>query len=197
VSSDPRAFAENYTPDQRDLIRFAWNGKHSQEFHDSNQEFRHAVAAVVIADPYCAPVNLIRDLLVEDGDWSHEAWCSPFHFADLATAFLRAGGPQVVSDFAVVINRTFDTFGAAHSIRLTLVEARTFEREAERLLQTESDERARACLESVKVLFAKITNGTAREGWATIPSGTPVRNIKVVHPSPTRRFLDRIRSWFG
>jgi hypothetical protein len=38
-------FISGYAVDQLPQIMFAWNGKHAEEFEDTNQEFRWQVVA--------------------------------------------------------------------------------------------------------------------------------------------------------
>lgn len=173
-------FAKNYTPNQRDRIRFAWNGKHAGEFHDDNQDFRQAVVSAVLADPAEAPIDLVRDLLEEDALWSHGAWCAPETYPDLLTVLLRRGGPAVLPDFASAMSATFDTFGSAHTMALSPDEAGRYREESARLLSRETDDRRRTQLQMAAELFEKIQAGNATDGWAVVPPGTPVRNIRVV-----------------
>lgn len=187
-------FARRYTADQRGRIRFAWNGKHAVELHDDNQEFRRAVVDAVLLDSAESPIELLRDLLEEEALWSHEAWCAPDTYPDLLTVLLRRGGPAALPDFAAAMSATFDTFGSAHTMALTPDEARRFREESAQLLAREPDERRRTQLQMAVELFEKLQAGTATEGWAVVPPGTPV-----LHPSvrSSRVVLRESQEWIG
>ena len=90
-------FAAHYTPGQREVIRFAWNGKHGAEFHDQNQEFRWAIAVLILSEPRSIPIVLIRDIVLEDALWSREAWCAPDHFPGMLAILLRRGGACAIN----------------------------------------------------------------------------------------------------
>jgi hypothetical protein len=177
-------FALNYTGDQREAIRFVWNGKHADEFHDENQSFRWSVAELILSEPESFPIILVRDLLLEDGLWSREAWCAPNHFAGLLSILLQRGGRGYLADFAAAMNTTFDTFGAAHQVVVSPQQAHELLEETELQLSVITDARRRIELESAKELFRKLIEGSATKGWAMVPPGTPVRNIRVVHSVP-------------
>lgn len=185
-------FARRYTPDQRGQIRFNWNGKCAAEFIDDNQEFRRTVVNAVLLDPAESPIELLRDLLEEEALWSHEAWCTPDTYPDLLTVLLRRGGPAALADFASAMSATLDTFGSAHTMALTPDEARRFREESMRLLAREPDERRRTQVQMAVELFEKLQAGTATEGWAVVPPGTPVTNIRVVYARGS--FVARVKA---
>lgn len=186
-------FALRYTTDQSEAIRFAWNGKHAAEFQDENQEFRWSLAQLIISEPDLVPIVLIRDILLEDATWSHEAWCAPHHFAGLLSILLQRGGREYLGDFAAAMNATFDTFGAAHEVVIPQQQAHELLQEAELHLLIETDVRRRSELESARELFRKLIEGNATQGWATVPPGTPVRNIRVLGSALATRHTFRSR----
>lgn len=55
-------FIQTYCESDERRIRFAWNGKHADEFRDANQDFRHEVLEVVSEHTDAAPPLLLRDL---------------------------------------------------------------------------------------------------------------------------------------
>jgi hypothetical protein len=177
-------FAAHYATHQRELIRFAWNGKHSADFFDENQEFRDSIARVVLSEPDSVPIVLVRDILLEDALWSREAWCAPHHFAGLLSILLQRGGREYLIDFAVAMNATFDTFGAAHEIALSPRSAHELLQDTELHLLVETDARRRSELQGARKLFRKMIEGKATDGWVTVPPGTPVKNIRVLGRVP-------------
>lgn len=58
-------FITLYEGDNR-RIRFAWNGKHADDFEDANETFRAAVLARLLAHPELAPLPLVRDVFVAE-----------------------------------------------------------------------------------------------------------------------------------
>jgi hypothetical protein len=196
-------FALGYTGHQREAIRFAWNGKHAGEFHDENQSFRWSLVQLILSEPESIPIILVRDLLLEDASWSREAWCAPNHFAGLLSVLLERGDREYLSDFAAAMNATFDTFGAAHQIAISQQQAHGFLERTELQLLVETDPGRRSELESAKELFRNLIEGSATKGWATLPPGTPVKNIRVVRSVPPKE-SDRVisktnslRSWLS
>jgi hypothetical protein len=195
-------FALRYTTHQRRAIRFAWNGRHAAEFRDENQDFRSSVAQVTLSEPDSVPIVLVRDLLLEDASWSREAWCAPHHFAGLLSILLRRGGREYLADFAVAMNATFDTFGAAHEVTIPREQARELLLETGLRLLAETDARRRSELESARELLRKLIEGNATRGWVIVPPGTPVRNVRVLR-SASRSVKGRsagstihdLRSW--
>jgi hypothetical protein len=177
-------FALNYTGEQREAIRFVWNGKHASEFHDENQDFRWSVAGLILSDPDSFPIILVRDLLLEDALWSREAWCAPNHFAGLLSVLLQRGGREYLADFAAAANASFDTFGAAHQVAVSPEKAHELLEETDLQLLVVTDAGHRAQLESSRDLFRKLIEGNATKGWVTVPPGTPVKNIRVVRSTP-------------
>ncbi|WP_321473567.1 hypothetical protein [uncultured Paludibaculum sp.] len=191
TSESIHKFALDYDGQQRVAIRFAWNGKHADEFRDENQELRWSLAKLVLAEPDSVPLVLVRDLLMEDSAWSHEAWCAPHHFAGLLSILLLRGGREYLFDFAAAMNATFDTFGAAHEVAISSEKAHDFLREADAHLLVETDPRRRSELDGAKELFQKMIDGNAANGWVKIPPGTPVRNIRIVDSVPQSAKAER------
>lgn len=93
-------------------------------------------------------------------------------------------GREYLVDFAVAMNATFDTFGAAHEVAISQQQARELLRETELHLLIETDARRRSELEGARGLFSKRIEGNAAEGWFVVPPGTPVRNIRVLGSVP-------------
>lgn len=149
-------------------MRFEWNGKHAGDFVDANQEFRRAVRQAALGDPSAFPLELFRHLAAEEAEWSREAWCAPEDFPELLAALLRRGGREAIRDFAAAANFTFDTFGAAHEVRLTRDEADEYLDAARELLNSETDEQARAALKSTVELLEKLRDGNAADGWVAV-----------------------------
>jgi hypothetical protein len=178
--NDIEQFVRDYNGSQKHRIEFAWNGKHASEFRDANQEFRSHVVAFVCEHSGQGSVELLRDLFIEDSKWSVQAWCAPFTFATLGGLLLTRGGVDYLSDFLEGFNASFDTFGACHQMDLDPIVASALIRHSQQQLNNTLHEPTKTKLESGQQLFEKLQGGNAAQGWATLKSGTPVTNIRVV-----------------
>jgi hypothetical protein len=193
---DVSGFIQSYTAGMRDAIAFAWNGKHAAEFQDRNQEFRWMVVKECVANPAASPPQLLADLFIADAEWSKQAWCSPLHFAALGAALLERGDPMSVLAFARGFRTSFDTFGACHSMVVSLDALLQAKSQAQALLSTASEPEDKQLLESALELFAKLEAGTACQGWATAGPGTPVSNVRVVWPRWYHKLWQRLKRAF-
>jgi len=195
--SNVQEYVANYTPAEAARVAFAWNGKHAAEFQDTNQEFRLAVAKYCIEHPEQASPELLETLLRADAAWSREAWCSPGQFDKLARVLLIRGGDSVLDAFAECFYSSFDTFGACHHMQLPQhVLVVLLEALQQRIPQC-LDPQRKKWLEGSHELLGKLQRGVASQGWATLPPGTQVSNVRVVWPRLYHRIWRRIRSWFG
>jgi hypothetical protein len=169
--SDAAAFVAGFTEVESARVAFAWNGKHAGEFLDSNQEFRWAVAEYCLTHPEAAPVQLLEALFTAEAEWSKEAWGAPENFAELGALLLERGGSSVLGVFAAAFNRSFDTFGACHSMHLSRSRLVELSAAAETGAATATDETVRKQLTSARELFVKLADGSASEGWFTVVPG--------------------------
>lgn len=60
-----QSFADNYTAADFDKIRYDWNGKSGQEFHDSNYAFRIELSQYLIPQIETVKEELVQALYVE------------------------------------------------------------------------------------------------------------------------------------
>jgi hypothetical protein len=195
--SSAKDYVVNYAEAESERVAFSWNGKHAEEFIDTNQEFRWEVVNYCIAHPDDAPTPLLEALLRADAAWTREAWGSPRHFQSLASAVLVRGRESALDTFADCLYASFDIFGACHQLQLppdVLSELTATLRQ--RLAGAPTDDR-RKRLEGALELFEQIGQGTASQGWAALPPGTPVSNISVVWPRWYHRLWQHIKSFFG
>ena len=190
--SDAADFISQYVPASRGEIDFSWNGKHAEEFKDSNQEFRWDVVNQCIAQPNLASPLLLEHLLLADAEWTAEAWGSPQHFAQLGSVFLERGQEAAINSFAKAFTRSFDTFGACHEMQLAKELLSRLTANGKELLLQATEENQRKRLEAVVELFTKLENETATQGWAKVEPGTPVSNVRVVWPRWYHKLWARI-----
>jgi hypothetical protein len=180
--TDIKAFISSYTETSRQYIAFTWNGKHSVEFQDSNQDFRWEVARQCISTPENSSPLLLEHLFLEDAMWAREAWGSPEHFAALGEMLLLCGQEAALIAFAKGFVSSFDTFGACHEIQLPTEICEHLSQAAHQILASTNDEEQRKPIDAVIELFGKLKTGTARQGWAKVEPGTPATNIRMVWP---------------
>src|SRR6476660_5740237 len=143
-----KAFVANYSAASIERIRFVWNGKHGADFSDANQEFRTDVVEVVVDQPHKAPLELVRDLFLEEASWCREAWGSSRHFSELAENVVKKCGVAFLDDFLKGMMMSFDTFGACHQMRLREFEIEEFSQAIEERLKQTPEKRSGSLLES-------------------------------------------------
>lgn len=185
-------FISEYKSTDRERIAFAWNGKHSSEFVDANQEFRWSIAKECIENPALAMSELLEQLFLADAEWSRQAWGAPNHFAGLGRALLLRGGDSAIDAFSIGFITSFDTFGACHQICLPDEQLQELIAAVNEKLKATSDDKTRNRLESALKLFRQIQGGNATAGWHALAPGTEVTNIRIVSPSWIRRLWGRL-----
>lgn len=182
--TSPTQFIRDYAPQDRGSIAFAWNGKHAEEFFDSNASFRRSVIEACLASPTQAPSTLLEDLFLAESCWAREAWGSPRDFAQLGQTLLERGEADAIPAFSKGFMASFDTFCACHEIALApdLIIKLTV---ATRVLleNPANDERTKGCLESTLERLGKMQVGTAPQGWFALRAGTEASKIRIVGPS--------------
>jgi hypothetical protein len=119
VHDEIETFIATYSAAAEPRIAFAWNGKHSESFVDSNYDFRKAVLVHVLANKETAPVPLIRDLFLAETRYSKEAWAVDPRVGELAKLLLTRGGPDYVEAFLEGKYQGMDASMAATSFAAT------------------------------------------------------------------------------
>ena len=117
-----------------------------------------------------------------DAEWSREAWGSPRHFAQLGALLLQRGEGGVLASFSEGFNRSFDTFGACHAMSLSQELLERLSAAANTAVAAATDESSLKLATAARDLFAKLSQGTASEGWVTVADGTSASNVRVVWP---------------
>ena len=191
------SFVGSYSQAERPRIAFAWNGKHASEFRDANQDFRWAVVTHCLASPGEATPNLLADLFLADAEWSAEAWAAPHHFAQLGALLLERGTSEALDPFSVGFVRSFDTFGACHAMSLSPQLLAQLSESANAAIATATEEPTLNRLVSARDLLAKLSAGTASQGWATVSSGTSVSDLQVIWPRWQHRLWQAVKRLLG
>lgn len=106
-----RDFVEAYNGNTS-AIRFAWNGKHDEQFQDANELFRDAVIDCVIETPASAPLPLLVDLYRALTDYSIEAWCIDERVETIGRLMLTKGRVAVAHEYIDGARKTFDAMCA-------------------------------------------------------------------------------------
>lgn len=65
TEKDFQTFADNYSSKDFDKIKYNWNGKYGQEFHDNNYDFRMKLCQFLIPQIEKVNIELVRDLYAE------------------------------------------------------------------------------------------------------------------------------------
>ncbi|MCE9544159.1 MAG: hypothetical protein K8T25_01345 [Planctomycetia bacterium] len=138
-------------------IRFDWNGKHAEEFVDSNMAFRDVIREAVLVDVSAAPLDLVRDLFRAETQCSREAWGIVDGVGALAEPLLRRGGSAYLDDYLQGKFQSFDaSLGSAFEYDLPL--ARSMLAEVRECLRSSPDSPKARLWRSGEELFA---------GWVT------------------------------
>jgi len=155
MNDDVALFVSAYSAADEHRIRFAWNGKHAEEFRDSNMDFRKAVRRVVLSDIDAAPIELVRDLFKAETECSREAWGINRGVDVMAERLLRSDPERFVEDYLTGKFQSFDAHLGSAFPTDSEIAARLLEIVQRRLSENPSDDR-RELLVKGRELF---------EGW--------------------------------
>ena len=131
---DTSAFCLNYTHSNESKISFAWNGKHAEEFVDTNLKFRRNLIEFVIKNLDSAPFDLIKDLYKAETLFAKEAWGVNNSVLFFAETILRRGTVQDLDDFVSGYMQSFDTDMCIQGIKLPNEILQVFAKECSRRL---------------------------------------------------------------
>jgi hypothetical protein len=121
--SDVVDFIANYDSSRESRISFNWNGKHDDDFIDSNAEFRALLLEKVLLDISSAPILLIRDLFRAETRCSRVDQGIVDGVYELAESLLRRGGVDYLDDYLEGKFQSFDaSCGSAFEYDLPLAE---------------------------------------------------------------------------
>ncbi|MDB5294521.1 MAG: hypothetical protein JWO31_504 [Phycisphaerales bacterium] len=157
--TERETFVSSYTSADETRIRFAWNGKHAEEFVDSNAEFRSPITALVVSSPNAAPIELVRDLFKAETEFSREAWGIEFGVGALAERLLRCDPERFLEDYLRGKFQSFDAhLGSAFDVEDALT-VRLLEI-VQRRLEGELPPERRELLERGSALFQDWTKSS-------------------------------------
>jgi hypothetical protein len=151
-----KKFADQYTRSRYEEIRFAWNGKHANEFQDANIIFRSDLCRYLI--PILDQVNLllIRDLFEAESSCAKEAWGINSYYHSLGKQLITRGRSVYLFDFLEGVRQSFDTYLAGRKClsEITGDERKEIESYIDSRLQTETQKFILNYLEFGKSYFS-------------------------------------------
>jgi hypothetical protein len=112
-------FADNYTSADFDRIKFDWNDKYGDKFHDNNYEFRTQLCEFLLPQLNSVRLELVRDPYLELGKSSEATFGVYMNFHRFAQQLLERGGPKYLMDYIKGSSHTMDTSLASRRILLT------------------------------------------------------------------------------
>jgi hypothetical protein len=134
-------FVDNYSKDDFEKIRFDWNGKHADEFHDNNYDFRMSLCEFLVDKLVGVKLELISDLFKELGKSSKETWSVYGKFHLFGQQILKRGTPDNVMDYLFGAVQSFDTVLSSGQLDLTTDQKKKIGEYIKTRLQTEKDEK--------------------------------------------------------
>ncbi|KRF31634.1 hypothetical protein [Paenibacillus sp. Soil787] len=190
---DLLSFSTGYKINNRNLILFDWNGKHANEFVDSNQQYRRSIIKFVIENEQIFfPVELIRDLFLEEAKWSVQAWSVEFDFHKLGEKLIRYGKDKFLNDFLVGAFSSFDTYCSSRMMNLQRFEIESVIEELKKRIKDPESKDYKDKYESGIELFESYLKGNQREGLIQLTGDVRVSNIKVIKPSKIKTIFRTI-----
>jgi hypothetical protein len=114
-------FVRTYTPKSEAQIAFAWNGKHANEFVDSNMQFRKDVCSYFEAEQDAFSLPLIAALFKAETLCAKEAWGVNRVVSMLAQELLERGGVEYLEVYMDGARCGMDAFMATGAITLSKI----------------------------------------------------------------------------
>lgn len=99
--TDPelQAFADAYTPSDFEKIRYDWNGKYGEAFHDSNYDSRMMLCQFLIPQIDKVNIELVRDLFAETIKTSEATFSIYMNIHIYAQELLRRDWKKYLMDY--------------------------------------------------------------------------------------------------
>lgn len=102
------SFIKNYSEDDYLKIIFAWNGKFSDDFNDSNYYFRLEVLKEFEVNPSAFPIELVAALYEAETEYAEKAWGVNMAVSPLASELLERGRTNYLEEYYRGSTRGFD-----------------------------------------------------------------------------------------
>lgn len=94
-----QTFADNYKPADFARLRYDWNGKYGQEFHDNNYDFRMKLCQFLIPQIDKVNIELVRDLYDETTKTSEATFSIYMNIHIYAQELLRRDWKKYLMDY--------------------------------------------------------------------------------------------------
>ena len=112
-------FARSYTKKKFELIKFNWNGKHGDEFNDSNYDFRMQLCEIIKDDFSLYSDEMILDLYSELSKSAKETFGVYNSFHLFANEILERGGVKYFDHYVEGASKSMDTGLSSGRLNLT------------------------------------------------------------------------------
>jgi hypothetical protein len=114
-----RDFVRTYSPEAEPQIAFAWNGKHAEDFNDSNMQFRRDVCVFFQDDKGAFSLPLIAALFKAETLFAREAWGVNQVVSRLAQELLERGGVEYLDLYLAGARCGMDAYMETGNITLS------------------------------------------------------------------------------
>jgi hypothetical protein len=121
---DLQYFIDNYSKDDFEKIRFDWNGKYGNEFHDNNYDFRMSLCEFLLPEIETANIELVRDLYSETTKSSKATWSIYTKIHIYAQELLRRNWKKYLHDYMRGGSYGMDSFIAIARVEIDKTIAR-------------------------------------------------------------------------
>lgn len=116
--TDAEDYVRDYDRADPSRIRFAWNGRHGDQFEDANVAFRQRVLEVVLARGADAPIGLVEALFAAETEYAEQAWCVDLRVRELSQRLLDHGGRRAIETWLRGAYRCQDAFLTSARVRV-------------------------------------------------------------------------------
>ena len=151
-------FADNYSLVDFDKIKFDWNGQHGAKFQDDNYKFRAELCEFLIPQIGTVKLELVRDLYLELGKYSKEAWCIYNKFHILGQQLLIRGGTDYLKYYLEGASQSSDAYGQSSQVEISKELTEQFLRSINSTIKTAKDEKERRVYEGFRKRFEWIAS---------------------------------------
>ncbi len=191
---EPLTFISQYNNEYRELISFAWNGKHSKEFEDLNQDYRRRIIEFIIENNHLyVPLELTRDIFLEESLWAIEAWCVYQKYHLIGERLLKDGGIKYIDDFLQGAFSSFDTYCSSRTMNIYDYDLISLINELKIRKRNSTDKETIKKYSSGIELFEKYIKGNPREGIVSFTGEVRVTNVKEIKPSSIHRIIEKLK----
>jgi hypothetical protein len=136
-----QTFADNYTSADFDKIKYDWNGKYGQDFHDNNYDFRIKLCQFLIPQIDKVNIDLVRDLYAETTKTSDATFGIYLNIHIYAQELLRRNWKKYIIDYMQGASYNMDSYLGTGRIDIGKATAKAILDYMTNVLQTTKDEK--------------------------------------------------------